>query len=221
MVKRFLNTLLFESRCSHCNTRKVENNGFLCSVCAKTLYPQPLKVFEFEFLNGAFSFAPYKGVGKTYLHLIKFQNAKSLIPILGKLVEPTFKRFFEEIKPHIVTFVPTHPFRVWFTRGFDQTEEFLKVIYPNYISIFRRSPIPQKPLYLVGNRVKRKIHLKGSFKLKQEFVDTIKDKKILIVDDLITTGSTGESLAYLLKSVGADSVHLFTVFYRIKPANAG
>jgi len=42
----------------------------------------------------------------------------------------------------------------------------------------------------------------------------LKGKKVLIVDDLLTTGATGESLAYLLKSVGAKEVFLFTLFRR-------
>ncbi len=221
MFKKFPGSLFFDTLCSHCHAREVDQNGFLCSVCLNSLYPKPLRYFEFEFLDGVFSFAPYEGVGKTYLHLIKFQGAKNLIPFLGKLVKPTLRKVIEEIKPDLVSFVPTHPFRVWFTRGFDQVEELIKGTYPNYVQLFERGLIPKKPLYLVGSKFNRKKHLKGSYKLKPEMAKLVEGKKVLLIDDLITTGSTGNTLAYLLKSVGADSVYLFTVFYKIKAANVG
>ena len=212
--RTFTVSLLFDTYCFHCKNRPTEGNGFLCNQCLFSIKPSPVETYGFRYLDGALSFAPYEGIGKNYLQLIKFQGAKSLIPFLGEIVKPTFERFYKSIQPNIVTYVPTHPLRVLFTRGFDQTEEILKVIYPNYVTLFKRSPAPQRPLYLLGDKQKRAKHLKGSFKLVYKPLETLKGKKVLIVDDLLTTGATGESLAYLLKSVGTKEVFLFTLFRR-------
>ena len=59
------------------------------------------------------------------------------------------------------------------------------------------------------NREQRLKNLKDAFHVKVR--KDIKDKVIVIVDDVSTTGSTGEALASKLKSAGEKSVNLITV----------
>lgn len=55
----------------------------------------------------------------------------------------------------------------------------------------------------------RKENLKGAFKITDK--KSVKDKRILIVDDVTTTGSTAEIIAELLKKSGAKMVYVLTV----------
>ena len=52
-------------------------------------------------------------------------------------------------------------------------------------------------------------NLKGAFRVKNK--KEIKDKTVLIVDDVTTTGATGEAVAEKLKKAGAKAVYLLTV----------
>ena len=54
-------------------------------------------------------------------------------------------------------------------------------------------------------------------RLREELIDHFEDKKVLIVDDLLTTGSTIKRLAYLLMSVGVKEVQVYFVA-RAKPS---
>lgn len=50
------------------------------------------------------------------------------------------------------------------------------------------------------------MNIRQEYSLKENFRDKIKGKKIIIVDDLITTGYTAHTLGKLLKKAGAREV---------------
>lgn len=54
-------------------------------------------------------------------------------------------------------------------------------------------------------------NLKGAFDLGRGAEDHIKDKKILLIDDVYTTGSTGNVCARVLKAGGAKEVHMLAL----------
>ncbi|WP_051489054.1 ComF family protein [Peptoclostridium acidaminophilum] len=57
------------------------------------------------------------------------------------------------------------------------------------------------------SRHERRSELSGVFRLKSEYKEQIEGKKILIVDDIFTTGATASELALVLKGEGAASVY--------------
>ena len=59
------------------------------------------------------------------------------------------------------------------------------------------------------NRAERLKNLEGVFKVKSRKL--VKDKTIVIVDDVSTTGATAENIAKKLKSAGVKTVYLLTV----------
>ncbi len=89
-------------------------------------------------------------------------------------------------------------------RGFNQAEEiskelssFLAIPLISNCLIKTRETIPQVELATEA----RKENTKGAFLVKNK--DLIKEKKILLVDDIYTTGSTMEECARVLKTAGA------------------
>ena len=58
---------------------------------------------------------------------------------------------------------------------------------------------------------KRKTNLVGAFDIIKENKKLIKNKKILLIDDVFTTGSTVNECAKMLKKHGADSVFVLTI----------
>tara|TARA_R110002096_G_scaffold436105_1_gene668022 strand:- start:25374 stop:26192 length:819 start_codon:yes stop_codon:yes gene_type:complete len=70
-----------------------------------------------------------------------------------------------------------------------------------------------------GNLSKRFKNVRGVFKVGPKHKDTIKNKTILLIDDVYTTGSTTENCARCLKKAGAAKVYVLTVFRVISPQN--
>jgi predicted amidophosphoribosyltransferase len=70
-----------------------------------------------------------------------------------------------------------------------------------------------------GNLSKRFKNVRGVFKVGPKHKDTIKNKTILLIDDVYTTGSTAENCARCLKKAGAAKVYVLTVFRVISPQN--
>ncbi|MCC3861805.1 ComF family protein [Pseudemcibacter aquimaris] len=66
-----------------------------------------------------------------------------------------------------------------------------------------------------GNLNKRQKNVSGAFRMKVK--KDIKDKNILLIDDVYTTGATVENCARVLKKAGAGSVNILTVFRVIAP----
>jgi len=73
---------------------------------------------------------------------------------------------------------------------------------------------PQK-----GNLNKRHQNVKGAFKVGPAYKEAIKNKHILLIDDVYTTGSTAENCARSLKKAGAAKIYVLTVFRVISPQN--
>lgn len=99
-------------------------------------------------------------------------------------------------------------------RGYNQTEILGKAFsiatkIPMHTDIMIRvkETIPQKEL---SNR-KRKENIKNAFDCLEKTRDKIVGKNLLIVDDIYTTGTTINEIAYMLKQYGANKVYFLTV----------
>ena len=96
-------------------------------------------------------------------------------------------------------------------RGYNQAEIFAKTLgeyleLPVATNLVRRikNTVPQKEL----NDRQRKDNLKGAFQLQSNIV---KYKKILLVDDIYTTGSTMDEVAKCFFEAGVEEVYFVTV----------
>ena len=110
--------------------------------------------------------------------------------------------------PDLVTSVPLHWTRA-FTRGFNQSEllsRFLAVdVNRPYQNTMRKLTRTQKQQDL--DRRARLNNLKQAFEVKAD----VNNKHIAVVDDVVTTGATAETLATLLKAAGARRVDIWAL----------
>lgn len=67
-----------------------------------------------------------------------------------------------------------------------------------------KNTLPQKEL----NEKERRNNLKNAFKISE---NVIKYKKVLLVDDIYTTGSTIDACALVLKQAGAEKVYFISL----------
>ena len=97
-------------------------------------------------------------------------------------------------------------------RGYNQTELIAKEISKNiknlkYLNILEKSKnaVPQSTL----NKAQRLKNLENAYKLKKEI--NIQDQKILIFDDVFTTGTTANECAKIIKTIGNNKISIFTI----------
>ena len=132
--------------------------------------------------------------------------ARYMAPLVGKAGQP------------LLVPVPLHRSRLW-TRGFNQS-----ALVAHELS--RRLGIPSDPLALVRLRrtpplkgmtaIQRRKTVAGAFRIRDQA--TISGKTIILVDDVLTTGSTAEACAKTLRKAGAARVELVSWARVVKPS---
>jgi len=97
------------------------------------------------------------------------------------------------------------------SRGYNQAEVFARALgrecavpVEEKLVVRTKNTMPQKSL----NDKQRKDNLKGAFQVRTNIV---KYSKILLVDDIYTTGATIDAIAELLKKSGAKEVYFLSI----------
>jgi competence protein ComFC len=113
-------------------------------------------------------------------------------------------RAFDFIVP-----VPLHPARQR-ERGFNQAELLAKILSAQ--THVRVLPALERIRYTttqtVFDRVERMENLRDAFRLRGNF--DVRNSRVLLIDDVLTTGSTLSECARVLRDAGAQSVHAIT-----------
>lgn len=167
--------------CLICN--KLSAGGKTCKGCyAKTN------------ISGASVSYIYDGIVQQLIHTMKYDNSRGIARFFGTKLSP--------FKKCVVTFVPADG-STRRRRGFDQSEILAKSYAKANGLEFRSTLIRQKHIRQVGaGRAERIINIKESFMSKGNFYG----EEIIIVDDVITTGSTIVECARVLKNGGAKKI---------------
>ncbi|NLO38641.1 MAG: ComF family protein [Ruminiclostridium sp.] len=226
-VHEYIIRLFFPPRCISCDCLlSIDAQGVLCRDCEEDI--PVLKNREFvnpagDSIGKIFSAFEYeKGIRKA-VHNLKFNDRPGNAPALIDLALPRIKLFlFDE--PHcdkspkydIIIPVPIH-FRRKQQRGYNQSELLAKnlakqtkiAFCPRSLTKNMHTP-PQSSL----GRGERLRNLKSAFRLKNP--DTVRGKRVLLVDDVMTTGSTLEHCARVLEEAGATQVDAFVIAIRRK-----
>ena len=225
--------LIFPDECRVCaeTLREVSR----VPVCARCLCdPQPLRAEYFcvacrtPFLNhfpldesgrcplcrlgltgfdAVYSYGSYEGSLRKLIHLFKYDKIYSLArPLAGFLarVLPRDERF------DVIVPMPLHWRRQW-ERGFNQSELLAGVIakkwgVPMQRAVRRvKSTAPQAGL----TNAKRRANVGGAFAVKRNV--RLSDARVLLVDDVLTTGATAEGCARALRAAGATQVDVLVI----------
>jgi ComF family protein len=161
--------------------------------------------FGLRGFDAAYCFGAYEGVLRELIHLYKYGRVKTLARPLGALLAAALPR---EERFDAVTPVPLHWRRQW-QRGFNQSELLARGIarrcgIPVIHALKRVRPtVAQAGLSNTGRRQ----NVAAAFRPRR----TVEGKRILLIDDVMTTGSTAAACALALKRAGAAKVSLLTV----------
>lgn len=171
--------------CGDCNRKKH------CFVQGKAVFPyrkeMKLSIYRFKYANKR-EYADYfaQAAVWNYGDWIRTREIEAIVPI------PMFNRKMRQ-------------------RGYNQAEVFAKAlgreleIAVESRLVYRvKNTVPQKEL----NSRQRKDNLKGAFQVRTNIV---KYRKILLVDDIYTTGATIDAVGEVLKAAGVEEIYFLCI----------
>jgi ComF family protein len=157
--------------------------------------------------DGTFCYGSYEGTLRELIHLLKYSRIQPLArPLAGHLLRALPRNeSFDMIVP-----VPLHWRRRW-QRGFNQSELLAREVARHtgipVHSVLRRAraTAPQAGL----TSAKRRANVLHVFQVKG--AGACSGRRILLIDDVLTTGATAASCAAVLKRAGASRVCVLTI----------
>jgi ComF family protein len=146
------------------------------------------------------------------LHSIKYKGNKLLATYLGEMYGHEILGKFDRPLDYIIP-VPLHK-RKLRERGYNQSE-----YWANGLSVSLKAPVDTKTLIRTQytstqtkkSRTDRVKNVENAFRVQR--ADPLKGKTVLLVDDVITTGSTLEACGMALWNAGIRSLHIATIAY--------
>lgn len=204
---RKLKSIFFPERCPYCRD-VVRPCEIYCEEC-KGKMPKHTYKKKIRGVYEALSVVPYDGIFKDAILRLKSQKREQYAYQLAQYMAIRLKEEFGILSFNTITFVPLHPQDLK-SRGFNQCEllakhlsEALEIPYESMIKKTKKN----KPQHdLPAN--KRFKNVEGVFKPANK--NLIKGKRVLLIDDIVTTGSTLGECAKILEENGALEIYCMT-----------
>lgn len=222
MINDFFN-LIFPKLCCACNGVLLKKETIICTACIVSLprtnfhdnIDNPVnKIFwgriGIEMATSFFLFSK-KGKVQRLLHNIKYKGGEDVGFVLGELFGFELNQSLHFEKIDFIVPVPLHKNK-FKKRGYNQSESIANGLsssmhIPVNSSSLRRKEDSQTQTR--KSRYKRWENVNNIFEL---FDDDISGKRVLLVDDVITTGATIEACAQVLINRGC-TVFVATLAY--------
>lgn len=220
-------SIFYPKTCLNCSKHLSYQQEILCTHCLHdlpytyytnsdynllhTLYYGKLQ------LNSAYSLLTFQsnGPAKKLIHELKYKNNEQVGDLLGELICIELKKNNDLKDIDYIIPVPIHPIRLK-QRGYNQLSRFgLK------ISQILKIPYKEGVLIKTGNletqtkknKMARWINSQHSFQLTD--LNTLKNKHILLIDDVITTGATIEACCQELLKTKNLNISIATMAHTI------
>lgn len=180
---------------------EAEPDPRICGLCQRARPPY----------QRAVAYGTYDGTLRELLHLLKYESVKPAARFLAGLLASETRQL--GLKEATVVPVPLHRQRSR-ERGFNQAEMIAAVAVrklgrgfelQSSVLARRRPTVSQTGL----TRHQRRANLRGAFEVKH--TERIADRDVLLVDDVMTTGTTASECARVLLRAGARQVFVATV----------
>lgn len=202
----FLMNLLFPPKCVLCGQLLKKEELDLCKSCRieAPMYPNCKKTLQF--LDSFAAVWYYEGNVRKSLLRFKFRGKRSYAQSYGRLVAV---RVLESCPDGFdcLSWIPVSPLRK-FRRGYDQVELLARAV-GRELGI---SPVPllkkvrhNRPQSGISGAAERRANVLGAYRECSR--EQITGKRILLLDDILTTGATASEAARVLKTAGAAEVH--------------
>ena len=156
----------------------------------------------------------YDDVARTLVHALKYHDRTDLAPAMGRWMARAGEELLAEAD--VLVPVPLHWRRGW-SRRYNQSGALARVLakqagVPVARDALRRiRPTPQQ----IGlNRSQRASNVQGAFKVAADRTAAIQGRRVVLIDDVLTSGATADACARALLRARAASVDVL-VFARV------
>jgi competence protein ComFC len=193
-----------------------------CEKCGKPMINHSLEEYEInrcEFCSGkrfyfdkVISCMEYSEISKKIVFGLKYYNKTFMSKYIANIMYE--KLSLENIDFDYILFVPIHKKRLK-KRGFNQSEKIAKYLSKltnkEVLNCVKRKKYTRMLHSL--SKLEREKELKEVFVINKN-VCKLENKKILLVDDIFTTGTTTNEISKLLKSSKVDKIYVITLLTR-------
>ncbi|MEK7658177.1 MAG: ComF family protein [Patescibacteria group bacterium] len=223
-AKNILLDIFFPPFCLHCQKYlNVSGNKFLCGdcfgaiklnsapfcpVCRKRLAENKIcrhgrQRFSYLLLAAGSYDDP---VLKNLIHYYKYKNFKNLTPLLGKILLNYLKLLNLKLLNFIIVPIPLYPNKER-KRGFNQAK-LLAEFVGQKLNIELAAALKKikniKPQAQIKNGEERIKNIEGCFEITNP--ELVKNKNIILMDDVFTSGATMNEAVKILKEAGAKRI---------------
>ncbi|MCQ2519280.1 MAG: ComF family protein [Lachnospiraceae bacterium] len=199
--------------CMECKKKIKYIEGKLCFKCGRPTedskdYCRECAGHTHVFDAGRSVFS-YETIGES-IYRFKYMNRPEYAGFYAEVIATELKYWIEALEADGIIPVPLHKNRLK-SRGYNQAElisrELSKRInVPVYSDVIlrKKDTIPQKKC----DKNQRIINMKKAFIVNK---NGVKLEKVIVVDDIFTTGSTIDSMASELRKSGVEKIYFITV----------
>lgn len=216
--------LLTLSQCDLCGN-STQQQTLLCSACLADLPLFKQKPIQGDLLNWPavnkglphinfdhlFCLSPYLAPFNHWLTQFKYQGRFELTHLFASLLVKQWQKTHSTSSVSLILSVPLHISK-WQKRGYNQAHLIAQQFSQSSQLPYQGSALIRikKNTSQVGQTgVQRRNNLKNAFTLRQPLPK--KAKHVMLIDDVLTTGSTANEISKLLKRNGVETVTVVTV----------
>ena len=206
----WLTRLLFPPKCVLCGKLLEKEESDLCRQCRVEAPAYPNHKSAPQFLDSFAAVWYYEGNVRKSLLRYKFHNARSFAPAYGRFLAMKLLQTHPE-GFDVLTWVPVSRRRK-FRRGYDQVELIARAVGTE----LGMSPVRllkkirhNRPQSGISDAAQRRANVLGVYQVEPG--QDIAGKRILLLDDILTTGATAGEAARVLLTAGAKEVHCAAV----------
>jgi competence protein ComFC len=200
---------------------QAEGDSLLCEACAQQLSLAPSRCYRcgtathdyavcaactiHSGLDRVTARAPYEGLARELIHATKYERAQAGTAVMARQMA----RMLQHDPDSVYVAIPTATSRVR-TRGYDHTALLVREIARLQGGVHQRLLARMGQAHQMGaDRGHRLVQLEGAFRVTSP--EAVRGRTIVLVDDVLTTGTTLETAAQVLRDHGALRVSA-TVF---------
>jgi ComF family protein len=199
--------------CDGCRKNLFTDPHAVCPHCAATIGPYGApdgecpscrdETFAFE---RVVRLGSYGGTVRDVILRLKHHSNEGLAELVGETWAQQAKAMFEVLQADVVVPIPLHWWRRWW-RGYNQSAALAHGIagilgLPLETAWLRR--VRNTPMQTKTSRAGRRDNVRGAFRVRRSA--SVRDRSILLVDDVLTTGATSNEAARMLRQAGAKRV---------------